>query len=167
MADAPTTEAVTPDEPSFPQKIRSYGAFLRDSHENLSDAELGVLLKGFEQAAERVEQLQKWGETMEAMFHDKIVGEQAAYIEWKHGKGADEAMGWIANGLDGPGLIPHDDEPYSRDAQKYYSANKSNPFPRCAVCGDPSFILWMGKGFCSEDHHKQVRSTSDPVTTKP
>lgn len=95
---------------------------------------------------------------LDQMVHDKIVVMQAAFIEWKHGAGAEAAMQWIANTLEGPGLIPQESEPYAKDAQKYFSANKSNPLPECEICGDPSNIAWMGMGFCSDEHYKQRRN---------
>lgn len=54
-------------------------------------------------------------------IHNMVVAEQAAWIEWKHGRGADAAMQWIENGLIGPGHIP--DVPDGADAQAYYNAN--------------------------------------------
>lgn len=51
-------------------------------------------------------------------MHDLITAQQAAWIEWKHGQGADEAMDWIHNGLAGPGNIP-----YGTDPQKWFDAN--------------------------------------------
>ena len=81
---------------------------------------------------------------------------QAAVIELTHGKGADAAMLWILNTLDGPGLIPTEDEPWATDAQRYYDANKSEPFPACH-CGTPSHIMWDGRGFCSDAHYKAAK----------
>jgi hypothetical protein len=45
---------------------------------------------------------------------------QAAWIEWQHGRGAEHAMQWIENTLDGPGLIP-EPEP-GQGAQAYFDA---------------------------------------------
>ena len=36
------------------------------------------------------------------MHHDLLVVMQAALIEWKHGEGAEAALRWIVNTLDGP-----------------------------------------------------------------
>jgi hypothetical protein len=44
-------------------------------------------------------------ETAGKITHNMTVANQAAWIEWKHGAGADSAMEWIENGLIGPGLI--------------------------------------------------------------
>lgn len=52
-----------------------------------------------------------------SMFHDQIVAQQAAWIEWQHGKGAEEGMGWIENGLCGPGHIPDEEATYGTEAQ--------------------------------------------------
>lgn len=100
------------------------------------------------------------------LHHDLIVVMQAAFIEWRYGKGADAAMGWISNTLDGPGLIPSDDEPWGREAQAYYDANRAEPFPQC-FCGKPSNQLWMGKGFCSEAHYKQARAALGETKEQP
>lgn len=59
------------------------------------------------------------------VIHNMTVGKQAAWIEWKHGGGAESAMEWIENGLEGPGLIPEDDEPHATNAQAYFDANVS------------------------------------------
>lgn len=95
-------------------------------------------------------------------LHDHITGNQAAWIEWKHGAGAEAAMGWIQNGLAGPGHIPDEDEPYGREAQAYFDANQSNPFPQC-FCGRPSNIGWMGQGFCSQAHYDKARREQQPT----
>jgi hypothetical protein len=94
---------------------------------------------------------------LSAMHHDLLVVMQAAWIEWQHGKGAEEAMAWIANTLGGPGLIPDEDEPYGKEAQAFYDANRSEPFPTCP-CGRPSNIAWMGQGFCSQEHYREARA---------
>lgn len=61
------------------------------------------------------------------IIHDMTVANQAAWIEWKHGGGAEEAMQWIENGLTGPGMIPGEadddipeDDPILRNAQAYF-----------------------------------------------
>jgi hypothetical protein len=52
-------------------------------------------------------------------LHNVMVGNQSAWIEWKHGAGAEAAMQWIENGLIGPGLIPSGTE-----AQAWFDANE-------------------------------------------
>ncbi|MFZ6655879.1 hypothetical protein [Undibacterium sp. TJN19] len=52
-----------------------------------------------------------------------IVTMQATWIEWKNGKGAEAALEWIENTLDGPGLIPSVNDEHYTDAQKYFDAN--------------------------------------------
>lgn len=94
---------------------------------------------------------------MGAICHDLTVTMQAAWIQWQHGLGAEEAMKWIHNRLWGPGLIPDESEPYGKDAQAYYDANRSDPFPQCG-CGRPSNILWMGKGFCCQEHYAVAKA---------
>ena len=54
------------------------------------------------------------------IINNLIVANQAAWIEWQHGKGAEKAMVWVHNGLVGPGHIPDDDVV---DAQLYFDAN--------------------------------------------
>lgn len=53
-------------------------------------------------------------------IHNMVVAEQAAWIEWQHGAGAEDAMQWIENGLIGPGHIPDHD---GKSAQEYFDAN--------------------------------------------
>ncbi|WP_438391126.1 hypothetical protein [Caballeronia sp. DA-9] len=89
-----------------------------------------------------------------------LVAMQAAWIEWRHGKGAEEAMQWIENTLSGPGLIPDEDAPYGKEPQAWFDANQPNPNPVCA-CGRPSNIVWMGKGFCSEAHYDVAKAEHD------
>lgn len=86
------------------------------------------------------------------IIHDMIVAQQAAWIEWRHGAGADAAMKWIENGLRGPGHIPDANAPYGTEAQAFFDANQADPFPPCH-CGRPSNILYLGNGFCSTDHY--------------
>lgn len=93
------------------------------------------------------------------LHHDLLVTMQAAWIEWKHGAGADAAMQWIENTLAGPGLIPSEQAPYGKEAQAFMSANRSDPLPQCA-CGRPSHIGWMAQGFCSEQHYRDARAKS-------
>lgn len=81
------------------------------------------------------------------IIHDMTVAQQAAWIEWRHGKGAEEGMVWIQNGLAGPGFIPDEDEPYGKEAQAWFDANCAAPLPTC-FCGRPSNIGWIGQGFC-------------------
>lgn len=61
------------------------------------------------------------------IIHDMTVANQAAWIEWQHGGGAEQGMQWIENGLDGPGLLPGEcedglaeDDPILKDAQGYF-----------------------------------------------
>ena len=92
-----------------------------------------------------------------AMFQDLIVTMQAAWIEWKHGDGAEAGMQWIENTLAGPGNLPDSDDEYGTEAQAYMSANRSDPFPRC-FCGRPSHMAWMNYGFCSDAHYLEGRA---------
>lgn len=89
---------------------------------------------------------------MSRTVHDMVVANQAAWIEWQHGKGAEAAMSWVHNGLWGPGHIPDEDAPYGKEPQAFYDANCAEPLPQC-FCGRPSNIMWMGQGFCSNEHY--------------
>lgn len=105
---------------------------------------------------ERFGQLQDLARSLGQICQDHVVVMQAAYIEWKHGAGAEAAMRWIRNTLDGPGNMPDPDEPYGKEAQAYFDANRANPLPACH-CGRPSNIGWMGNGFCCEGHFQEAR----------
>lgn len=105
---------------------------------------------------QRIADLERHGKTMSQIMNDLLVGNQAAWIEWQHGKGAEEAMVWVEGSLAGVG-VPDEDEPWAREAQAWYSANKADPFPTC-FCGRPSNHLWMGQGFCSDAHYDQGRA---------
>lgn len=121
------------------------GADLRDP------AAVAVLVARFEKALT----------SMQNKHHDLIVVMQSVWIEWKHGKGPEPALAWIQNALDGPGLVPSESDPWAKDAQAYFDANKSKPFPAC-FCGRPSNPLWKGKGFfCSEAHLSQASRWSE------
>lgn len=95
-------------------------------------------------------------DTMGKIVHNQTTANQAAWIEWQHGRGAEAAMAWIHNGLWGPGLIPDEDEPYAKEAQAWYDAHRADPMPQCA-CGRPSNQLWMGGGACSSECMKVAR----------
>ncbi|KVN17969.1 MULTISPECIES: ead/Ea22-like family protein [unclassified Burkholderia] len=69
--------------------------------------------------------LQRSGQMAATMSHKHIVVMQAAWIEWQYGEGAEGAMEWIENTLEGPGLIPNPDEPHYREAQAYFDINRS------------------------------------------
>lgn len=90
------------------------------------------------------------------IIHDMVVANQAAWIEWQHGKGAEAAMTWIHNGLLGHGHIPDETAPWGKEAQAWFDANRAEPFPVC-YCGRPSHHLWMGKGACCDEHMREVQ----------
>lgn len=104
---------------------------------------------------DRAERLYEEAKTLGIIVHDMVTAEQAAWIEWQHGRGADAAMTWIHNGLCGPGHIPDEDAPWGKDPQAWYDANKAHPFPACH-CGRPSNQLWMGHGACCDEHMQEV-----------
>jgi len=105
-----------------------------------------------------LEKLQESLHLLHEIIHDMTVANQAAWIEWKHGKGAEAAMKWIHNGLAGPGFIPDENEEYGKNAQFYYNANKSDPFPKC-YCGNPSSILSNGHGACCQEHMNEINKS--------
>ncbi len=89
--------------------------------------------------------------------NDMIVAMQSAYIEWKHGGGAEAAMSWIENTLDGPGLIPDEGAPYGKEAQAWFDANNSTPMPACE-CGRPSNIMGCGVAGCCLEHYDAAKN---------
>lgn len=93
------------------------------------------------------------------IIHDLVVANQSAWIEWQHGRGAEAAMGWIHNGLAGPGHIPDENASWGKEAQAWFDANKAEPFPAC-FCGRPSNRLWMGKGACCEAHLDEIKKNA-------
>jgi hypothetical protein len=97
-------------------------------------------------------------------FHNNVVAMQAAVIEWQHGQGPEAAMAWIVNTLEGPGLLPKPEEPYSTEAQAYFDKHRADPFPEC-FCGRPSNIYWKGQGFCCDAHHAEakLRAVNEPA----
>jgi len=100
---------------------------------------------------------EEFAKMMSEMHHDLLVVMQAAFIEWQHGNGADAAMTWIANTLDGPGLIPDKNAPYGKEAQAWFDANQAHPMPPCSVCGRPSNQLGGGVSACSVEHFRQAK----------
>ena len=56
-----------------------------------------------------------WGYVVEHL----VFAMQAAWIEWKRGDGAEHAMVWIENTLDGPGSLD-EIEASDTDAQAYF-----------------------------------------------
>lgn len=106
-----------------------------------------------------VERMKRTLNDLGKIIHDMVVAQQAAWIEWQHGRGAEVAMAWIQNGLVGPGHIPDEDEPWGKEAQAWYDANCSNALPPC-FCGRPSNIGWMGKGFCCNAHYMETKQAS-------
>jgi hypothetical protein len=94
------------------------------------------------------------------IIHDQTVAMQSALIEWQHGKGAEAGFSWIVNTLEGPGHLPDFDAPYGKQAQFWFDANRAEPFPKC-FCGNPSHQLWMGQGFCCNEHYAEAKAQHD------
>ncbi|MEN7429199.1 hypothetical protein VA599_00490 [Chromobacterium sp. TRC.1.1.SA] len=93
--------------------------------ELVGDSSYPDLLAAVDKLAAEANASQQAGEFAQLILHDNITAMQAAWLEWKHGAGADSAMEWIENTLDGPGLIPEEDEPNSQNAQAWHDANCS------------------------------------------
>lgn len=98
--------------------------------------------------------------TLSDIIHDQTVAMQSAIIEWQHGNGAEAGLSWIVNTLEGPGHLPDFDAPHGKHAQFWFNANQANPLPAC-FCGNPSSSLWMGQGFCCDDHYREAKAKHD------
>lgn len=98
--------------------------------------------------------------TLSDIIHDQTVAMQSAIIEWQHGKGAEAGLSWIVNTLEGPGHLPDFDAPHGKHAQFWFNANQANPLPTC-FCGNPSSSLWMGQGFCCDEHYREAKAKHD------
>ncbi len=112
--------------------------------------------EAMKQVQTEVERLTDTNKQFGKIIHNQVVANQAAWIEWQHGKGAEAAMVWVQNGLLGPGHIPDESEPWANDPQAYYDANNADPFPACH-CGRPSNQLWMGRGACCDEHMLDIK----------
>ncbi|RQS85138.1 hypothetical protein [Burkholderia seminalis] len=111
-------------------------------------------------AAEQSESLVK---SLSNIVHDQIVAMQSAIIEWQHGNGAEAGLNWIVNTLAGPGNLPDFDAPHGKHAQFWFNANQANPLPSC-FCGSPSSALWMGQGFCCDEHYREAKAKYDATS---
>ncbi|HEP6431532.1 TPA: hypothetical protein VDB83_005864 [Burkholderia cenocepacia] len=100
--------------------------------------------------------------TLSEIVHDQTVAMQSAIIEWQHGNGAEAGLNWIANTLEGPGHFPDFDAPHGKHAQFWFNANQANPLPAC-FCGNPSSSLWMGRGFCCDEHYREAKAKYDQL----
>lgn len=98
--------------------------------------------------------------TLSDIIHDQTVAMQSAIIEWRHGNGVEAGMSWIVNTLEGPGHLPDFDAPHGKNAQFWFNAHQANPMPAC-FCGNPSSSLWMGQGFCCDEHYREARAKYD------
>ncbi|WP_281647932.1 hypothetical protein [Parendozoicomonas sp. Alg238-R29] len=91
----------------------------------LSPKQAGKLYQKSLKQEQRIKELEENNKSLLTCLHNNIVGQQSAWIEWKHGEGADAAMVWVHNGLCGPGLIPSEDEPHATNPQAYFDENHS------------------------------------------
>src|SRR5690606_9822431 len=94
-------------------------ANLLDSHYGGQPAQAAEIRNAVEQVAALLRTPRGDGEAaaMSASLSRAFAAMQAAWIEWRRGRGADAAMQWIENTLIGPGLIPGDVE---SDAQAFF-----------------------------------------------
>ncbi|MEB2544324.1 hypothetical protein [Burkholderia cenocepacia] len=118
---------------------------------------IDLLLAEVEAADDKAKGLIK---TLLDIIHDQTVAMQSAIIEWQHGNGAEAGLNWIVNTLSGPGHLPDFDAPHGKHAQFWFNANQANPMPTC-FCGNPSSSLWMGQGFCSDEHYREAKAKHD------
>ncbi|AYQ38297.1 MULTISPECIES: hypothetical protein [Burkholderia cepacia complex] len=114
-------------------------------------------LKLEEQETRAAARSQSLIKTLSDIIHDQTVAMQSAVIEWQHGDGAEAGLSWIVNTLEGPGHLPDFDAPHGKHAQFWFNANQANPLPAC-FCGNPSSSLWMGQGFCCDEHYREARA---------
>ena len=114
-------------------------------------------IRAMKKDAERCKELCK---DLANIMHDQTVAMQSALIEWMFGKGAEDGLRWIVNTLEGPGLLPETDAEHGHNAQFWFDTHRSDPFPKC-FCGNPSHTLWMGQGFCCNEHYKEAKAKYD------
>ena len=69
------------------------------------------------------------------------------------------------NTLAGPGHLPDFNAPHGTHAQFWFNANQTNPLPAC-VCGNPSSSLWMGQGFCCDEHYHEAKAKYDDARVR-
>ncbi|WP_159069050.1 hypothetical protein [Burkholderia metallica] len=117
-------------------------------------------LKREEQETRDVVRSESLIKTLSDIIHDQTVAMQSAVIEWQHGNGAEAGLSWIVNTLAGPGHLPDFDAPHGKHAQFWFNANQANPMPSC-FCGNPSSSLWMGQGFCCDEHYREAKAKYD------
>lgn len=66
--------------------------------------------------------------SLAGMTHHLVLAMQAAWIEWKHGRGIEAGMAWIENTLDGPDMIPQEDA--GTDAQAFFDRERDAQIER-------------------------------------
>lgn len=137
------------------RKYTGTGCVVDDAHA-AADA-IDLLLAEVEAADNKAKGLIK---TLSDIIHDQTVAMQSAIIEWQHGSGAEAGLNWIVNTLSGPGHLPDFDAPHGKHAQFWFNANQANPMPTC-FCGNPSSSLWMGQGFCCDEHYREAKAKHD------
>jgi hypothetical protein len=174
LAIAAVIAAAQPDERAAPsEKGAAFEQWFSEHRDDdfgcgLSKRSAWIVWEGMWQArvaptAEQAEGDAKAAELSKMLaniIHDQTVAMQSALIEWQHGKGAEAGFSWIVNTLEGPGHLPDFDAPYGKQAQFWFDANRAEPFPKC-FCGNPSHQLWMGQGFCCNEHYAEAKAQHD------
>lgn len=173
------TEIVRPiaDVPDAAERARRIAAFVEQgfiegAYRHYLDHKDGILhVDALDAANARIAELEAQAAKKDAksaeivkmlsdIIHDHTVAMQSAIIEWKHGKGAEGGLQWIVNTLSGPGHLPDFDAPYGKHPQFWFDANCAVPNPTC-FCGNPPHIVWMGQGFCCEEHCDEAKAKHD------
>lgn len=98
--------------------IAAEDAAMKALHDWLPADTVLELIALVERQEAELERRQRARFILSQVVHNMVVANQASWIEWKHGSGAEAAMLWIENGLAGPGHIPT-----GTDAQTYFDAN--------------------------------------------
>ena len=71
-----------------------------------------------------------------ATVHNMVVANQAAWIEWQYGAGAESAMERIHNGLVGPGHIPLGTQSVDPDDYQYQNSVEYPTLPQQTRIGE-------------------------------
>lgn len=106
--------------------------------------------------AKRIEALREHIAVMGQILHNNVVAQQAAWLEWKNGGGAEVAMEWVENGLIGPGLLPYDERGEFKDlaAQKWFDENADAELKGQKGCQIMQPKGWRGALLWTLYHHQ-------------
>lgn len=110
--------------------------------------------------AKTIAALQRSLEAMGQIVHNMTVAQQAAWLEWQTGNGAEAAMDWIENGLIGPGLLPEDEDgkPVGLTAQAFFDQNADEELKGKRLGGTLTPKGWRGALLWSLYHHQGASS---------